>query len=72
MPKLRSQPGVGRELTMLAHPLCKGGWGDRVAVARFQFGRGLRKRAAEVIKHDAVENNAQRIGFCSTALRERV
>ena len=61
MSKLRSQATVGRELTMLAHPTRKGGWSDLVAVTGFQFGCGLGKGIAKIIKRDAVENDAQRI-----------
>src|SRR5665213_2293255 len=48
---------------MLGHPSRKGRCGDLVAVARFQVGDGLGKGIAEVVKRDAVENDAKRIGF---------
>ena len=71
MPQLRPQAAVGRELAMLAHPTRKGGWGDLVAVAGFQFGCGLGKGIAEVIQRDAVENDAKRIGFVAQFCRSR-
>ena len=55
MPKLRSQAAVGCEFTMFGHPIREGGRGDLVAVARFQFGYGLGKGIADVIKRDAVK-----------------
>ena len=52
-----TQTGVGRQFSMLTHPTRKGGWGDLVAVAGFQFGCGLGKGIAEIIERDAVKNN---------------
>jgi len=63
MPQLRSQAAVGRELTMLGHPTRKGGRGDLIAVAGFQFGYSLGKGIAEIIERDAVQNDAKRIRF---------
>ena len=69
MPQWRSQATVGRELTMLAHPTRKGGWGDLVAVTGFQFGYGLGKGITEVIERNAIENDAERIGFVAQFCR---
>jgi len=66
---LRSQAAVGSELTMLGHPTGKGGRGDLVAVTGFQFGYGLGKGVAEVIERDAVEDDAERIGFVAEFCR---
>ena len=65
MPQLRSQATVGCQLSMLGHPTRKGGWGDLVAVAGFQFGCGFGKGIAEIIERDAVENDAERIRLIS-------
>jgi hypothetical protein len=58
-----AQTAIGRQFPMLTHPTRKGGWRDFVALGGFQFGRSFGKGIAEVIKRDAVENDAKRISF---------
>ena len=48
---------------MFGHPTCERRGSDPIAVARFQLGRGVGKRIAEMVERHAVEDDAERIGF---------
>ena len=61
----RTQAAVGCQLVMFTHPAREGRWRDLVAVARLQFGYDLGKGIAEIVRDNAIENDAERVRLIS-------